>query len=124
MRKAKTTTKRARAMPITPINAARAVALGVAPFDAAEFLDSPEVIAEFLTSALDDDDPAVFLRAVEAAAKARGMTQVAKDSGLTREALYRSLAPGSHPRHDTVRRVLGALGVQISVRPQVTSHER
>lgn len=87
----------------------------VAPFDPADYLDTPETIAEFLTATLETDDPAVFLRAVEAVAKARGMAEVAKASGLSRESLYKALAPGAHPRHDTVRRVLGALGVKLEV---------
>lgn len=87
----------------------------VAPFDAADYLDSEETIAEFLAIAAEDETPGVFMRAVEAVAKARGMAQVAEASGLSRESLYKALAPDAQPRFDTVRRVLGALGVGLAV---------
>ena len=95
--------------------AARVKLPALVPFDAADYLDSPETIAEFLAAALEDPNPAVFIRAVEAVAKARGIAQVAKDSGLSRESLYKALAPGAQPRYDTVRRVLASLGVKIEV---------
>src|SRR6185436_9271792 len=67
----------------------------VAPFDPAEFLDSEEVIAEDLSAALEDPNPDVFLRAMANVAKARGIAEVAKASGLGRESLYKALAPGA-----------------------------
>lgn len=73
----------------------------LAPFDASEFLDGEEVIAEYLAAALEDPNPDVFLRAVANVAKARGVSQVAKASG--RESLYKALAPGA--RYDTRRSV-------------------
>jgi len=65
----------------------------IARFDAAEFLDSEEAIAEYLSAALEDPNPDVFLAAVADVAKARGMSQLAKDAGLGRESLYKALAP-------------------------------
>lgn len=87
----------------------------VAPFDASDYLDNEETIAEFLAIAAEDETPGVFMRAVEAVAKARGMAQVAEASGLSRESLYKALAPDAQPRFDTVRRVLGALGVGFAI---------
>lgn len=97
----------------------------VAPFDAADYLDSEETIAEFLAIAAEDETPGVFMRAVEAVAKARGIAQVAEASGLSRESLYKALAPDAQPRFETVRRVLGALGVEFAIVPrQVRGSER
>ncbi|MBL8409152.1 MAG: putative addiction module antidote protein [Candidatus Accumulibacter sp.] len=83
------------------------------PFDAADYLDSEETIAAYLSAALDDDDPELFLVAVKDVARARGMTQLAKDTGLGRESLYKALAPGAKPRYDTVLKVVRALGVTL-----------
>ena len=84
-------------------------------FDAADYLDSDEAIAEYLTAALEDSNPDVFLAAVSDVAKARGMATIAKESGLGRESLYKALAPGAKPRYDTILKVLHGLGVKISV---------
>ncbi len=83
------------------------------PFDAADYLDSEETIAAYLSAALDDDDPELFLIAVKDVARARGMTQLAKDTGLGRESLYKALAPGAKPRYDTILKVVRALGVRL-----------
>ncbi len=84
-----------------------------AAFDAADYLDNDEVIAEYLNAALEDPNPDVFLIAVADVAKARGMSQLAKDTGLGRESLYKALAPGAKPRYDTVLKLVRALGVQL-----------
>jgi probable addiction module antidote protein len=89
----------------------------LAQFDAADYLDDEETIAEYLTAALEDSNPDVFLTAVRDVARARGMTQLAKDAGLGRESLYKALAPGSKPRYDTVLKLLHALGVKLSATP-------
>jgi probable addiction module antidote protein len=86
-----------------------------APFDAADYLDDEETIAEYLTAALEDPNPDLFLVAVRDVARARGMAQLARDTGLGRESLYKALAPGSKPRYDTVLKVLRALGVKLHV---------
>lgn len=86
-------------------------------FDAAEYLDSEEVIAEYLNAALEDEDPNVFLTAIGDIAKARGMTELAREAGLGRESLYKALAPGAKPRYDTVLRVVRALGVELHTVP-------
>ncbi|HEX3553024.1 MAG TPA: addiction module antidote protein [Thermoanaerobaculia bacterium] len=89
--------------------------LKLTEFDASAYLDSEEVIAEYLTAALEDGDPDVFLTAVGNVAKARGMTQIAQATGLGRESLYKALAPGARPKYDTVLKVLRSLGVRLAV---------
>lgn len=84
-------------------------------FDAADYLDSEEAIAEYLTAALEDANPDVFLTAIADVAKARGMASIAKSTGLGRESLYKALAPGAKPRYDTILKVLNGLGVKITV---------
>jgi probable addiction module antidote protein len=89
----------------------------LAPFDAADYLDDEETIAEYLTAALEDPNSDVFLAAVRDVARARGMAQLAKDAGLGRESLYKALTPGAKPRYDTILKLLHALGVKLSARP-------
>ena len=89
--------------------------LALAPFDASDYLDNEETIAEYLTAALENPDPDAFLVAVADVAKARGMATVAADAGLGRESLYKTLKPGAQPRFETVRRLLAALGVRLDV---------
>lgn len=86
----------------------------LAPFDAVGYLDDEQTIAEYLTAALEDPNPDVFLTAVRDVARARGMTQLAKDSGLGRESLYKALSPGAKPRYDTVLKLVHALGIKLS----------
>ncbi len=83
-------------------------------FDAADYLDNEETIAEYITAALEDANPDVFLAAVRDVARARGMTQLAKDAGLGRESLYKALAPGAKPRYDTMLKLIHALGIKLS----------
>ena len=93
------------------------IKLGITPFDAGDYLDNEETIAEYLSAALENPDPDVFLVAVRDVAKARGISAVAEDAGLGRESLYKALKPGAKPRFDTVRRLLLALGVKFDVVP-------
>jgi probable addiction module antidote protein len=86
-----------------------------APFDVSEYLDNEEMIAEYLSAALEDPNPEVFLLAVRNVAKARGIAKVAQDSGLGRESLYKALSPGAKPRYETVRKLMDALGLKLTV---------
>lgn len=88
-----------------------------APFDAADYLDSEEAIAEYLTAALDDPNPDVLLAAVRDIAKARGIAHLAKSAGVGRESLYKALSPGAKPRYDTILKLLHALGVKLTASP-------
>lgn len=88
-----------------------------APFDAADYLSDEETIAEYLTAALEDPNPDVFLVAVRDVARARGMSQLAKDTGMGRESLYKALTPGAKPRYDTMLKIMHALGVKLTATP-------
>lgn len=83
-------------------------------FDVTEHLDNEEVIAEYLAAAMEDENPDVFLAALADVAKARGMAQLAKDSGLSRESLYKTLSPGAKPRFETIMKITKALGVPMA----------
>lgn len=87
------------------------------PFDAADYLNNDATIAAYITAALEDPNPDVFLAAVRDVARARGMAQLAKDPGLGRESLYKALAPGAQPRYNTVLKLLQALGVKLTASP-------
>ena len=84
------------------------------PFDAARYLTDDAAVAEYMTAVLETDDPDLLLLALGDVARARGMAQVAKDSGLGRESLYKALAPGAKPRFDTVLKVARALGLRLT----------
>ncbi|MCY1740578.1 addiction module antidote protein [Ensifer sp. SL37] len=84
-------------------------------FDASDYLDSEVMIAEYLAAALEDGNPDLFIAALGDIAKARGMTEIASQSGLGRESLYKALRSGSKLRFDTVQKVLSALGVKLTV---------
>jgi len=88
------------------------------PYDSAEYLDTPEAIAEYLSEALEDDDPSFISKAIGTAARARGMSEVAREAGVSRENLYRALSGDTKPEFDTIRRVLDALGVRLEVKPK------
>lgn len=90
---------------------------GLKKFDAADYLENEELIAEYLSAALEDENPDVFLAAVSDVAKARGMTAIANSTGLGRESLYKALAPGAKPRYETIVKVLHSLGVRLTVQP-------
>jgi probable addiction module antidote protein len=85
----------------------------VVPFDPAEYLNDEEAIAEFLNASAEIGDPAVLLSAIAVAAKARSMTDLADKAGLGRESLYKALAPGAHPRYETVIKLITAMGVTV-----------
>lgn len=82
-------------------------------FDAAEYLDNEQAIAEYLTVILEENDPAALAQALGTIARARGMSEIAESTGITREALYKALRPDSAPRFDTINRVCAALGVRL-----------
>lgn len=84
------------------------------PFDASEYLDSDEMIAEYLKAALEEEDPNLFVAALGDIAKARGMAQLARDTGLSRESLYKSLRSGSKVRYETVQKILKALNIKLT----------
>ena len=86
-------------------------------FDAAPYLDSEKAVAAYLTDILQANDPALLAAALGDIARARGMSEIAKASGITREALYKALRPDAQPRFDTINRVCAALGVRLVAQP-------
>lgn len=86
-------------------------------FDVADHLDSPEIVAEYLSESFAEADPGLIAEALRTAARAHGMAEVAGKAGLARESLYKALRPGSQPRLETILKVIGALGFQLVVQP-------
>jgi len=82
-------------------------------FDMVEHLKTDEDIANYLTVVMEDNDPALLAAALGDIARARGMAEIAKASGIGREALYKALRPNAQPRFDTIARVCAALGVKL-----------
>lgn len=87
------------------------------PWDAAEHLGSDEAVAEYLSAAIEDGDSKLIAAAIGDIARARGMTRIARETGLSRESLYRALSEDGNPSFDTVMRVAKALGVKLVARP-------
>ena len=83
------------------------------PYDAAEYLETAKDMAAYLEAALEDGDPAVVTHALGTIARARGMSQIARDTGLGRESLYKALSPGGNPEFVTVLKVVRALGLKL-----------
>jgi probable addiction module antidote protein len=90
-------------------------------FDMADYLGDSESVAQYLSVVLAEGDASELADALGHIAKARGMAQIAKDSGIGREALYKALKPGARPRFDTINRVCTALGVRLVAVPAVTA---
>ena len=93
------------------------MAIETVPFDPAEHLGSAEGQAELLADAFASGDPSYIANALGIVARARGMTAVAKEAGVTREALYKALRPDGDPRLSTLLGVTKALGMKISAEP-------
>jgi len=93
------------------------MAVETKPFDPADYLDNEEAIAAYLTEALDTGDAAFINDAIGVVARAVGMTKVAKDTGLSRESLYRALKPEGNPEFSTVLKVLNSFGIALRAVP-------
>lgn len=85
------------------------------PFDIAEHLESDEDIREFLEEAADTGDASDFIHALNVAARAKGMSEVARQAGVTRASLYKSLAEDGNPRFETISKIVDALGCKLAV---------
>jgi probable addiction module antidote protein len=85
------------------------------PWDAAEHLETKEDIAAYLEVALEDGDPALIVAALGDIARSKGMTQIARETGLGRESLYKALSTEGNPEFTTVLKVLKALGLRLQV---------
>ena len=88
-------------------------------WDTAELLTDDETIVQYLKAALEEDDPAFFIKAVGNVARARGMTAIAQESQLGRPSLYKALSGERDPRIGTVMKVLEAIGVRLTVESKV-----
>jgi probable addiction module antidote protein len=96
------------------------VMIATTRFDAAEYLDTPEQQAAYITAAFETGDPACVRDAIGIVARARGMAETAKLAELNRESLYKALGETGNPEFGTVMRILRALGLTLSARPART----
>lgn len=88
------------------------------PYDPAEYLETAEDMAAYLEAALEDGEPAVVVKALGTIARARGMSQIARDTGLGRESLYKALSPEGNPEFATILKVVRALGLKLHAEPE------
>ena len=84
-------------------------------FDISQYLDDKEIIAEYLTQVIQDGDMDELFAAIGNIAKAKGISQISKDTGLGRESLYKTFKKGSKPRFDTVVKVLNSFDIKLKV---------
>ncbi len=84
-------------------------------FDIAEYLETPEDIQAFLDEAMKTGSSEEFIHALNTAARAKGMTEIAEKAGVSRPSLYKSLAANSNPGFDTVNKVVHALGCKLVI---------
>lgn len=92
------------------------MAVKTKPFDAAKYIDTPEAQADLLADALETGHAGYIAAALGVVARARGMTQLATDTGLSRQALYAALSADGNPTLDTVLKVMKALGIELTAR--------
>lgn len=91
------------------------MAIETTAWDSAELLDTPEAVAAYLEAAFEEGDPSLIAHALGAAARAKGMAQLARETGVTLEALHGALAAKGDPKLSTLASVLKALGLRIAV---------
>ena len=93
----------------------------VSKFDAAKYLDHPETIAVYLSEALETGDSDYICHAIDTIARAKGMTNVAKETGLGRESLYKAFNGNAKPEFETVRKVIQSFGLKLVAEPIETT---
>lgn len=86
-------------------------------FEIADYLDSKEIIAEYLNTVMEEGNDADIINAIGHIAKAIGMTKIAEETGLSRPSLYKALSDGAKPQFSTIMKVLKAIGGQLQVNP-------
>lgn len=96
--------------------------IAIREYETARYLDSEEMITEYLAACLEDPNPDLFLSALGEVAKARGVAQLAKETGLSRESLYKTFSPGTKPRFETIMKITSALGVPLGIKESGTAH--
>ncbi len=89
-------------------------------FDIADYLDSNEMIAEYLNVVLEEGDDTEIVAAIGHVAKAIGMTKIAEQTGMSRPSLYKALSEGAKPQFSTIMKVLKAVGGQLQINPLTT----
>lgn len=90
------------------------MALETTPYDSAEFLDSEDAIEEYVAAAFETEDPAFIAQCLGTVARARNMSQLARDTGMSRPALYKALSGEGNPEFATIMKVLQALGIKLT----------
>lgn len=85
------------------------------PFDISEHLETDEDIRGFLKETVSTGDTTDFIHALNIAAKARGMTEIARQAGVTRASLYKSLSENGNPRFETINKIIKALGCKLVI---------
>ena len=95
--------------------------MGTTKFEIADYLDSNEMISEYLNTVLQEGNDAEIITAIGHVAKAIGMTKIAEETGLSRPSLYKALSEGAKPQFATIMKVLKALGGQIQINPIPTT---
>jgi len=91
--------------------------MGSSKFDITDYLDSNEMIAEYLNTVLEEGDDSDIVTAIGHIARAIGMTRISEETGLSRPSLYKALSEGAKPQFETVRKVLKAMGGEIRISP-------
>ena len=97
------------------------MAINISSWDASEYLESEDDVAAYLNAALEDGNPAILQAALGDVAKARGMSAIARQAGLGRESLYKSLSKEGNPSWATVAKVLNTLGLQLEIKSPVSA---
>lgn len=87
-------------------------------FDVSDYLDSPELIAEYLNVTIESGSPELLYKAIGNIAKAKGMASIAEDTGLGRESLYKSLSVNGSPKFSTISKIANSLGLEIDFKPK------
>jgi len=90
----------------------------ISTWDAAEYLETDEDMAAYIEAALEENDPGIFASALGDIAKAKGMTQISKETGLGRESLYKALSADGNPEFSTILKVINALGLKLHAFPK------
>ena len=90
----------------------------VTSFDISEYLDSPELIAQYLNVTIESGSDELLYKAIGDIAKAKGMSHLAKETGLGRESLYKSLSASGSPKFSTISKIIASLGLEIDFKPK------
>jgi len=96
--------------------------LRTTPYDSAEFLDSEEAIEEYVAAAFETEDPAFIAQCLGTVARARNMSKLSREIGMSRPALYKALSGEGNPEFGTIMKVLHALGIKLAPKTSAVAH--